>query len=70
MTDFQLLIVIGDDRTSIHLASGSHHSQYTANRDNLTIRLLKADKKISSMDLRHSEQTRKPLLYAEIPQAI
>ena len=25
MTNFQLLIVIGDDRTSIHFASGSHH---------------------------------------------
>ena len=43
MTDFQLLIMIRNYRASIHFASCSHHSQYTANRDNLTIRLLKAD---------------------------
>ena len=43
MTDFQLLVMIGNDCAAVHLAASTHHSQYTTNRDNLTVRLLKAD---------------------------
>ena len=43
MTDFQLLLMIGDHRATVHFASRSHHGQNAAHGNDFTGRFLKTD---------------------------
>ena len=40
MADFQLLLMIGDDRAAVHFAAGTHHGQHTPHRDDRVVHIL------------------------------
>ncbi len=43
MADLELLLMVGDDRSTVHLRAGARHRQHTAHGNDLAVGFLKAD---------------------------